>query len=154
MNTLKVWKMVLLLVLVFLAGGVTGSVVTSFLGKRALARAFNFDLWPDGIVRALEERMTLSAGQKTKVQEIGEDLAKKMKNTLNNAIAESGRIIVDAQQQIDQVLTPEQRIIHAQMKEEFRTHLKEGLNVTLPPEKSPSEQSKPPSPSSADSPQQ
>ena len=132
MNMSKLWKTILLLVLVFLAGGVAGSLVTDYAGKRAFARAFDFDRWPDGMIHGLESRMTLTADQKAKLRVIGEQLATEMKRTLDGAIADSGRIIVDTQREVDLVLTPEQRVIHAQMKADFRKGLKEGLGVTLP----------------------
>lgn len=134
MNKRKIWKSALLLLLVFLAGGVTGSVVTNYVGKIMLARAFDFNRWPDAMVKVLQDKMELTAEQQQEVRKIGEDLARKMKSTLDNAVADSGRIIVDAQREIDAVLTPDQRKIHAEMKAEFRQHLKDGLGITLPKE--------------------
>ncbi len=130
----KLWKSILLLVLVFLAGGVTGGLVTDYVGKRALARAFDFDRLPDGLLHELERNMTLTPDQKPKLRAIGEQLAKRMKTTLDGAIAGSGRAIVDAQHEIDLLLTSEQKVIHARMKADFRKGLKEGLGVTLPEE--------------------
>jgi hypothetical protein len=132
MTRIKHWKSILLFVLVFLAGGVAGSLITDYVGKRAFARAFDFDRWPDGMIHGLESQMTLTADQKVKLRVIGEELAKEMKGTLDGAIADSGRIIVDTQREVDLVLTPEQRIVHARMKSDFRKGLKEGLGVTLP----------------------
>jgi hypothetical protein len=134
MTKFKLWKSIVLFVLVFLAGGVAGSLITDYVGRRAFARAFDFDRWPDGMIHGLESRMTLTADQKVKLRVIGEQLAKQMKGTLDGAIADSGRTIVDAQREVDTVLTPEQRVIHAQMKAEFRKGLKEGMGVTLPEE--------------------
>ncbi len=132
MTRFKHWKIIVLFVLVFLAGGVAGSLITDYVGKRVFARAFDFDRWPDGMIHGLESRMTLTADQKVKLRVIGEQLAAQMKGTLEGAIAESGRIIVDTQREVDAVLTPEQRVIHAQMKAEFRKGLKDGMGVTLP----------------------
>jgi hypothetical protein len=134
MKKFKLWKFVLLLVLMFLAGGVVGSVVTGYVGKRALAGAFDFDRWPDGMIGELEKNMTLTADQKVEIRAIGERLAARMKSTLDEAIADSGRVIVDAQREVDAVLKPEQQIIHARMIAEFRQGLKEGLGVALPDE--------------------
>lgn len=134
MNKRKIWKSALLLVLVFLAGGVTGSVVTNYVGKIMLARAFDFNRWPDTLVSVLGEKMELSADQKQKIHAIGEDLAKQIKATLDKAVNDSGHIIVATQHRVDEVLTPDQRKIHAQMKEEFRQHLKDDLGFTLPEE--------------------
>ena len=134
MKKFKLWKSVLLLVLVFLAGGVTGSLITAYVGKRTLANAFDFSRWPDGMIRGLEKNMTLTPEQEAKIRLVGEHLATRMKSTLDGAIAESGLIIVDVQREVDAVLTPEQKTIHARMKAEFRDALKNGLGVTLPVE--------------------
>lgn len=132
MNKRKIWKSALLLLLVFLAGGVTGSVVTNYVGKIMLARAFDFNRWPDTLVSVLSEKMELTDEQKQKIRIIGEDLAKQMQATLDKAVSDSGHIIVATQHRVDEVLTPDQRKIHAEMKAEFRQHLNDGLGVTLP----------------------
>ncbi len=132
MNKPTLWKSILLLLLVFIAGGVAGSLITGYLGKRALARAFDFSLWPDGMIQGLEQEMTLTAEQKVKLREIGGRLAERMQSTLDAALASSGRIIVDTQREVDAVLDQEQRLIHARMKAELREGLKQGLGVTLP----------------------
>lgn len=134
MNKPKLWKIVLLLLLVFVAGGVAGSLVTGHFAKKALARAFDFSLWPEGMIHGLENEMTLTDGQKAALLAIGERLAGRMQTTLNSALAESGRAIVDAQREIDAVLDADQKVIHARMKADFRKGLKEGLGVTLPEE--------------------
>lgn len=134
MKKFKLWKIVLLLVLVFLAGGIAGSVVTNLIIKRALTQAFDFDRWPDGMVKVLEENMDLSDEQKIELRAIGTRMASQIKGTLEGAVASSGEIIVESQREVDAVLNPEQRIIHARMKAEFRRHLKEDLGVTLPEE--------------------
>lgn len=134
MKKSNLWKSILALGLVFVAGGVAGSIVTDYVGRRALAQAFDFNSWPDGLVHVLEGKMQLTPNQKTRLHAIGEQLAGKMKATLDQAIADSGTAVVDAQRKIDQVLTPEQRKIHAEMKAEFRSHLKERLGIELPPE--------------------
>jgi len=130
----KHWKSIVLFVLVFFAGGVVGGLITDYVGKRAFVRAFDFERWPDGMIHGLESKMTLTVDQKAKLRVIGERLATRMKSTLDGAIADSGRVIVDAQREVDLVLTPEQRVVHAQMKADFRKGLKDGLGVTLPEE--------------------
>ncbi|HAV64510.1 MAG TPA: hypothetical protein DCY13_19345 [Verrucomicrobiales bacterium] len=132
MKPLKRWQGILVLILVFLAGGVAGSLLTDYTGKRALARAFDFDRWPDGMLRGLKREMTLTQDQEGRLRVIGERMAERMKSTLKTAVADSGQIIVETQREIDAVLDEQQQAIHARMKEKFRKGLKEGLGVTLP----------------------
>lgn len=134
MKPFKLWKIILLLVLVFLAGGIAGSVVTHVVLKQMLSQAFDFDRWPDGMVKVLEDNMELSGEQKAELHAIGTRMASRLQGALDGAIANSGSIIVETQREVDAVLTPEQRLIHARMKADFRKHLKEDLGVTLPDE--------------------
>jgi hypothetical protein len=134
MKLSSTWKSIVLGVLLFGAGGVVGSVVTHQFIKHALTQAFDFDAWPDGIVRTLDDKLTLTGDQKSRIRAISEAMAGQLKATLKNSLNDSGRIIVHAQHQIDDVLTPEQRTIHAEMKARFRASLKEGLGFTLPDE--------------------
>jgi hypothetical protein len=52
----------------------------------------------------------------------------------SNALEESGRVIVQSGKRIDQVLTEEQRAVHAEAKKQFRAGLKKALNIDLPDE--------------------
>jgi uncharacterized membrane protein len=132
MRTSKFWKIIGLLLLVFLAGGVTGGVGTYVFTKRALEAAFDFDRWPDRGVRMLDDRLTLTPEQKVRVRVIQEQLAQQMKEHFRDSMAESGRILLSGGAEIDAELTAEQRVIHAEMKRELREGFRQHFHIELP----------------------
>jgi Spy/CpxP family protein refolding chaperone len=132
MRTSKFWKIIGLLLLVFLAGGVTGGVGTYVFTKRALEAAFDFDRWPDRGVKMLDDRLTLTPEQKVRVRVIQERLAQQMKEHFRDSMAESGRILLSGGAEIDAELTAEQRVIHAEMKRELRAGFRQHFQIELP----------------------
>jgi hypothetical protein len=132
MRTSKYWKIIGLLLLVFLAGGVTGGVGTYVFTKRALEAAFDFDRWPERGVRMLDDRLTLTPEQKVRVRVIQERLAQQMKEHFRDSMAESGRILLSGGAEIDAELTAEQRMIHAEMKRELRAGFRQHFQIELP----------------------
>jgi hypothetical protein len=128
------WKIVLGLVLVFAAGAVTGSVFTHIATKRAFERGLKFENWTAAVMAHLEKKLNLTPDQKPKVREIVEDMGKQLQGAFSKTLEESGRIVVQSGKRIDQVLTDEQRAIHAKEKKQFRAGLKKVLNLDLPEE--------------------
>jgi hypothetical protein len=131
MKTFARWKVVVLLLLVFVAGGVVGGVATYVFTKRALEAAFDFDRWPDRGVRILDDRLGLDPEQKIRVREIQERMARQMKEQFHQSLTESGRILLEFSDEIDVILTPEQRAIHAAMKDELRAGFRQHFGVDL-----------------------
>jgi hypothetical protein len=132
MRAAKHWKIIGLLLLVFFAGSVTGGVGTYLFTKRALEAAFDFDRWPDRGVRILDERMRLTPEQKVRVRVVQERLAGEMKEHFRQSMAESGRILLSGAAEIDEELTDEQRLIHAEMKRELRAGFRQHFQIELP----------------------
>jgi Spy/CpxP family protein refolding chaperone len=128
------WKNALLLVLVFVAGGVAGGIVTHQRFKQAVADAFDFDKWPDRGTEMLTSKLKLTAEQQPKIHAIQEDVAGKLKEKFRLTMIEVGRVVVEAGRAVDQELTPEQRAIHDEMKREMRAAFKEHFDITLPEE--------------------
>lgn len=126
------WKMVLLLALVFVAGAVTGGVTTHLMMKRALAAAFDFDRWPDRGMRILDDRLQLTADQKIRIRPIQERLAQTLKEHFAASLTETGHILLLTAREIDDELTPAQRAIHAEMKDELRAAFRKHFAIELP----------------------
>lgn len=134
MKFLRYWKIVLSLLLVFLAGGVVGGVLTHQAIKRALEKSFKFETWSAGTVHVLQKELNLTPGQREKITVIADDMAQELKETFSKSLDQSGHIIVKTSKRIDQELTPEQRAIHAEMKRKLRASLKKDFNIVLPEE--------------------
>jgi hypothetical protein len=134
MNIARSWKLALALGLVFAAGGVTGSVVTTLAIKHAFESSMRFENWTEHVTAHLEKRLQLSDQQTPKVRAIVDAMGPQLRAVFTKAVQDSGQILVESSRRIDEELTPEQRAQHAAMKREFRAHLKERLGVDLPEE--------------------
>ena len=127
------WQLVAVLVLVFLAGGVAGSMTTVVLLKRGLVQGLKFEHWTDAVMRTLRKDLQLTLEQEPRVRALVETTGRQLKATLDEGIAESGRIVVELGRNLDRELTPEQRPIRQRKEDEFRQRLKEDLEIELPP---------------------
>ena len=139
MKILKHWKAILAVVLVFGAGVVTGSVMSFVHFKHALERGFTVENWTTTTMGFLQKDLNLTPEQEPKVRAIVQETGEQFRQTFGQAIGVSGTNLVASWHRIDQVLTPEQRVIYHQKCDEFREKLKHGLKVELPPNPGPKE---------------
>jgi hypothetical protein len=126
------WQLVAVLALVFLAGGVAGSLTTVILLKRGLVQGLKFEHWTDAVMKTLRQDLQLTPDQEPKVRALVEETGRQLKATLDEGIAQSGRIVVELGRNLDRELTPEQRMIRQRKEDEFRQRLKEDLEIELP----------------------
>ncbi len=124
-------------VLVFLAGGVAGSLATQSVLRTAFRRSLQPDAWTTAAERKLSSRLGLSAVQQQQVHGVLQGMGDEFRQIFSRCLSESGLTIVHAGQRIDAFLTPEQRAIHAGMKARLRSRLLRDLHVELPPESDP-----------------
>ena len=134
MNLLRYWKLVLGLVLVFVAGAVTGSVATHQLITHGISKALNFNHWKAGVMHVLQAKLKLTPEQHQRIAVLVDARGQEIRAAFSSAFDESGHALVHLQKQIDQELTPEQRAIHAEMKRSFRADLKKKFKIDLPEE--------------------
>lgn len=132
-------KMLGLLLLAFLAGSVSGGVITHVASKRAVVAAFDFDRWPDRGMRVLDRRLGLTPEQKDEVRAIQERLAQRMKRQFHESIATGGEAMLEAGREIDTVLTAEQQALHEEMKHELRAAFRRHFGIELSRDPSTSE---------------
>jgi len=133
MRILRHWKTILALVLVFIAGGVMGSVLTTFHFKRAFEQGFRVERWTAMTMDFLQKKLKLTPEQQPRVRAIVEDTMQQFRSSFGQAIAESGTNVVASWRRTEQVLTPEQRTIYRRENEKFREGLKAKFNIDLPP---------------------
>lgn len=125
-------KNVIVLALVFFAGGVAGGLFAHQRISRALADAFDFDKWPDRGTEMLTGRLKLTPEQQPKIRAVQEVVAGRLKEEFRQTLVEVGRVVVEAGREVDRELTPDQRKIHDEMKREMRAAFKEHFDLTLP----------------------
>ena len=134
MKILRDWKVILAVVLVFVAGVVTGSVLSFVHFKRAFERGFTVEQWNSTTMGFLQKELKLTPEQEPKVRAIVEETGEQFRQTFGQAIRVSGTNLVVSWHRIDQVLTPDQHLIYLRKCEEFREKLKKGLKIELPPD--------------------
>ncbi len=134
MRLLRHWKIVGVLALVFIAGAVTGGAVTHIVSQRAALRSMKIEFWKEHALRDLDQKLHLTEDQRARVAGILDNGGEQMRGVFSRTLQDCGRIIVDMQRSVDQELTAEQKVRHAQMKRAFRTELKRKLNYDLPAE--------------------
>jgi hypothetical protein len=134
MKFFRYWKIVFGLALVFSAGTVSGIVGTHYFIKRGIERALNFDHWKAGVMQALQSKLELTPQQHEKIESLLDEHGREIHGTFSRTFNDCGHILVQLQHRIDQELTPHQREIHQQMKEQLRVELKKKFNFDLPEE--------------------
>jgi Spy/CpxP family protein refolding chaperone len=133
MNSLKHSKVILVVVLVFAAGGVTGSVGTIAYLKLKFARGFNVESKTAREMQELQKELNLTSAQQPKIKAILLDTGHKFENSFGQAIRESGTNTVESWKLIEKELTPEQRVIFQRRCQKYREEIKNTLKVDLPP---------------------
>jgi len=135
MTLFRYWKISLGLIVVFVAGAVTGSVATHQWIAHQFNSALNFDNWKGGVMHVLQSKLNLTPEQHEKIAALVDARGQEIRQCFNKAFGDSGHLLVRLQAEVDQVLTPEQRLIHAQMKREFRAEIKRRFHADLPEER-------------------
>ena len=134
MKPVRTWKVIVALVLVFIAGGVGGSAVTAYLIGQAFRRSLHFEKWANSTEATLTKKLSLTPDQRVQTHAVIEDMEKEFGSIFGQTLRQSGELIVRSGHRIDAFLTPEQQRIHAAMKADLRRHLRQDLQFELPAE--------------------
>ena len=108
MKILRDWKVILVIVLLFVAGVVTGSVLSFVHFKHALERGFTVENWTS-MTMGFFKRSELTPEQGPKVRTIVQETGEQFGQTFGQAIRVSGTNLVASWRRIERVLTPDQR---------------------------------------------
>jgi hypothetical protein len=133
MITLKHWKVILVVILVFSAGGVTGSVGTIVYLKHHFARGFSVESKTAREMEELRKELNLTPEQQPKIKAILLDNGHKFGISFGQAMRESGTNTVESWKLIEKELTPQQRVIFQRRCQKYRQEIKNTLKVDLPP---------------------
>lgn len=135
MKALRHWRVILAVVLVFAAGGVTGAVVTTLSFKRAFERGFDVENKTTKVMKELQRDLNLTPDQQPKIRAILIDTGHQFEKSFGQAMKESVTNLVASWKQVERELTPEQRVIFRHKCEKFREGSKKGgLKIDLPPD--------------------
>jgi Spy/CpxP family protein refolding chaperone len=114
------WKVVLVLVGIFLAGAVTGAFVMVRVGREMFARRPMPDQWASMQLKRLAERLDLTPDQEEQIKPIVRRNMEELRKLRRSAMSETRTVFERMQHEIEEKLTPEQRTKFEQMNREFR----------------------------------
>lgn len=115
----KPWKLVLLLIGIFLAGAVAGGFVVGRIW-RPIPRRMPPDQWGQNRLKVLSEHLSLTPDQQTKLQPILQRDMDDLARIRNSSMTESRKIFERMEQDISTLLTPEQKQKFDEMNRERR----------------------------------
>ncbi|HVZ65869.1 MAG TPA: hypothetical protein VG936_14990 [Lacunisphaera sp.] len=114
------WKVVLVLIGIFLAGAVTGGLVVARFGRELIAHRPMPDQWAAVQLRRLAERLDLTPQQQEELKPIIRRNMEELRKLRNYAMSESRTVFERMQREIGEKLSPEQRAKYEQMQNDFR----------------------------------
>ena len=127
----KPWKLVLLLVGIFLAGGVTGAFVMLKVGHEMITRRPGPDQWAPNHVKRLVEKLGLNPEQTEQVRPIVRRNMDDLNRLRSTSMTETRAIFERMEREVSEKLTPEQREKYEQLNKEMRERFRK--NADRPP---------------------
>ena len=117
------WKVSLSLAAIFLAGTVTGAVLTLRVVKRVAAEQARFERLPDQILARMKSRLALTPEQATRLQPAVEQAARELRELRKQAGASIAQTLNTLDTEIERELLPEQKPKFEQLRRDIRTRL-------------------------------
>src|SRR6266576_747162 len=111
MNIFKHWKVILVIILVFAAGGVTGSVGTIVYLKHHFAHGFSVEGKTAREMQELQKELNLTPEQQPGIKSILLDNSHKFETSFGIAMRQSATNTVESWKLIEKELTADQRIL-------------------------------------------
>lgn len=125
------WKLVLVLVGIFVAGGVTGSFLTLRFGRDWVVKRPGPDQWAPNHTKRLTERLSLEPEQAEQVRPIVRRYMEELSRVRNESMTTTKAVFERMEREISEKLTPEQRVKYDELNKEMRERAKKVM-----PEKS------------------
>lgn len=116
----KPWRVIIVLLGIFAAGGVTGGFVTLRVCKNKLLNRPVPEEWAPKHLKRLADRLELTPDQQEKIRPIIRRNIEQLNRVRNRSLDETKTVVEGMQQEITDKLTPEQRVKFDQMNQELR----------------------------------
>ena len=133
------WKVSLSLVAIFLAGAITGAVLTLRVVKRVAAQQGQFEKWPSLILSRMQSRLKLTPEQTARIQPAVDQAARDLRDLRASAGTTILATLATLETQIERELTPEQKPPFEKIRRDLRNRIrppsKSGEKAAPPPEK-------------------
>ncbi|MEO6994935.1 MAG: hypothetical protein ABI273_15105 [Lacunisphaera sp.] len=121
----KPWQLVLVLVGIFVAGGVTGTFVTLKFGREWAMRRPGPDYqWAPKHMKRLSDRLGLQPDQQAQILPIVKRNMEELSQVRNGCITATTAVFEKMQHEISAKLTPEQLVKYEQFNKEMRERAK------------------------------
>lgn len=117
------WKISLSLVAIFLAGTVTGAVLTLRVVKRVAAEQSRFERLPDLILARLKSRLALTPEQTARLQPAVDQATRELRELRAQAGASIAQTLNTLDTRIERELLPEQKPKFEQLRRDLRAKL-------------------------------
>ena len=124
------WKIGLYLSALFLAGVVTGAILTAQIGRRMMMRVMQPEAMAGRWQHDLETRLNLTAAQSQKIAPIIGDGMKNFGAVMRD---QTGLALSNCNARIALELTPEQKIKFAEIEKEQQAFIRSRFNDKAPP---------------------
>jgi uncharacterized membrane protein len=124
------WKLVLVFAVLFLTGGLSGSLITySVLRKQALTNPTrNFRTWTDNLMQKLQRAGRLTPEQNEKIRPRVEAAVKQMQSIQIQAMQQGSDALDAALAEIETGLTPDQQKRLEHFRERRREFLQQAIS--------------------------
>ncbi|MDP9004965.1 MAG: hypothetical protein M3N12_09285 [Verrucomicrobiota bacterium] len=129
MNSIARWKIVLSLIAIFIAGSVTGGLLTIAIVKHEVRRQSDPNQWVQLTMQRWKSRLRLTPAQEDKLKPIVETTVSELRTLRTNDLRQNDEIFSRAQARIDPELTPDQRERLKKMRDARKRRLQEWLNI-------------------------
>lgn len=132
MNQVARWKIGVSLAAIFLAGAMTGGLLTISVVKREAARTGKPALWVETTLRRWNWRLHLSAEQEKKLRPVLQETAQELRWLHATDLQQTETLLGRVHGRIDQELDAKQRVIFQKMLEARIRRVRERLNLQEP----------------------
>src|SRR3954467_10549155 len=120
----KTWKLVLSLLGIFIAGGVTGTFVTLRFGREWVVKRPGPDQWEGNHMKRLSERLGLEPGQQEALRPIVRRNMEELSQVRNGCITATKAVFEQMEREISEKLTPAQLVKYEQLNKKMRERAK------------------------------
>lgn len=123
------WKIILTLAAIFAAGAVTGGVFALGVVKKAVDQKINPNRWPGSLLDSYQKRLKLTPDQVEQMRPVVEQSRREWADSVRAAVGSYGSIIRRLDEQLEPLLTPEQKAEHQRIREEVRARFRKQFNA-------------------------
>jgi hypothetical protein len=121
------WKVILSIIAIFIAGIVTGSVLTLRVVKTVANNNLNPDRYPMGLLENYQRRLKLTPEQMEKMRPVIEETRKEWAETVRRTVGMHMGIMRRVDEQLAPLLTDDQKKVADEMREEMRKKARERM---------------------------